>query len=205
MDMLRNKAGHQSAEDPFKFIMSSEAVDRTGDIIRQNGWELRDFLKNPIALFGHRHDFPIGSWKNVRVEGKRLVGDLVLASKGTSERIDEIRSLVEQRVLKAVSVGFRVLDYVPIDKNDPYGAWDIKRSELLETSVVSVPAHQDALLAASALGISRETQKLVFMAGKSATPPSPQSQAPDATAIPRDYSEFLGASSSDIRAMRLGR
>jgi len=196
------KAGTQSAGDPFTFVMSSEAVDRTGDIIRQAGWQLDQFQKNPVALFGHDHSFPIGSWKNVRVEGKQLMGDLTLAAKGTSQRIDEIRALIEQRILKAVSVGFRVLDYTPLEKSDPFGAWDIKKSELMETSVVSVPAHQDALLAASALGISRSTQKMVFLAGQSSTP---RTKSPSAdTAIPPDYSDILGAPSDQIRAARRG-
>jgi len=174
-----------------------------GDVIRQDGWDLSSFKRNPVALFGHEHGFPVGTWKNVRVDGKRLVGELVFAKAGTSSRIDEIRSLVEQRILKAVSVGFRVKEYEPLDKNEPWGGWDIQASELLETSVVSVPAHQDALLAASALGISRETQKMVFLAGRSSTPSS-KSQAA-ATATPRDYSDILGASSDAVRAARLGR
>lgn len=196
------KAGVQSAGNPFTFVMSSEKMDRTGDIIRQNGWELGEFKKNPVALFGHDHSFPIGSWKNVRVEGLELMGDLELAAPGTSQRIDEIRALIDQRILKAVSVGFRVKDYVPLEKDDPFGGWDIKRSELLETSVVSVPAHQDALLAASALGISRSTQKMVFLAGLSPKHPT-KSQSADA-AIPKTYSDLLGVPSSDIRAARRG-
>lgn len=196
------KQGEQSADDPFTFIMSSEKTDRMGDVIRQDGWELRQFKRNPIALFGHQHSFPVGTWKNVRVEGKRLLGELQFAAAGTSQRIDEIRSLVEQRILKAVSVGFRVKEYEPLDKNEPWGGWDIQKSELLETSVVSVPAHQDALLAASALGIRRETQKMVFLAGLSSTP---SKSSPDGTATPRDYADLLGASSNEIRAMRMGR
>ncbi len=195
------KTGEQSADDPFKFIMSAEKEDRMGDVIRQKGWDLTQFKRNPVALFGHDHGFPIGSWKNVRVENKKLVGDLHFAAAGTSARIDEIRSLVEQRVLKAVSVGFRIKEYEPIDKSEPFGGWDIKSAELLETSVVSVPAMQDALMAASAeLGISRATQKLL-MAGMLPTPQTKSQTAVAAT--PRDFSDILGAPSHEIRAARL--
>ena len=195
------KAGEQSADDPFTFIMSSERVDRVGDIIRQDGWKLTNFKRNPIALFGHSHSFPIGSWKNVRVEGKRLLGELHLATEGTSQRIDEIRSLIAQRILKAVSVGFRIVEYDPIDKDEPWGGWDITQSELLETSVVSVPAHQDALATAKELGISDVTLKLAFGAGKQATLINPP-QAESATVVPTDYSEMLG-DSSDVVKRRL--
>lgn len=192
-----HKSGTQSSDDPFTFIMSSEKVDRTGDVIRADGWDLKNFKKNPIALFGHQHSFPIGTWKNVRVEGKKLFGDLVLAAEGTSERIDEIRSLISQRILKAVSVGFRVLDYNPIDKNEPWGGWDITQSELLETSVVSVPAHQDALAAAKSLGISKETIALAFGTGKNAT--SIHRERSSTTTSPKDYSEILGDPSDVVR------
>ena len=99
------KTGTQSESDPFTFIMSTEDKDRDGDVIRAKGWNLKDFKRNPVALFGHSHTQPIGTWENVRVEGKKLLGDLKLAAKGTSEFIDTLHKLIEQRILRAVSVG----------------------------------------------------------------------------------------------------
>jgi HK97 family phage prohead protease/HK97 family phage major capsid protein len=142
-----------------EFVLSDETRDRYGDIVEAAGWELRAFKRNPIALFGHDSSFPIGIWRNVRVEGKRLLGRLEFAAAGTSARIDELRSLVEQGVLKAVSVGFRVLaEPVPIE---PRGLRFTKH-ELLETSLVAVPANPAALSAAKALGISDDTLRLAF-------------------------------------------
>lgn len=156
------KAGKQSSSDPYTFVLSDETVDRMGDVIRAKGWKLGDFQKNPIALFGHQHSFPIGTWKDVKVVGKRLLGTLELAAEGTSERIDEIRRLIEQRILKAVSVGFSIQKHEPFDKSDPWGPWDIKEAALHETSVVSVPANQNALAIAKGLGVSDDTLELVF-------------------------------------------
>lgn len=156
------KAGRQSSDDPFTFILSDETSDRMGDIIRARGWDLKSFTQNPVALFGHDHAFPIGTWTDVKVVGKQLRGTLSLAKQGTSDRIDEIRSLIEQGILKAVSVGFRVLDYTPLDKNDPWGGWDIKKSELLECSAVSVPANPSALAIAKSIGVSEDTLGIVF-------------------------------------------
>ena len=79
------KAGHQDKSDPFTFVLSDESVDRMGDTIRASGWDLTSFKSNPIALFGHSHDKPVGRWENVRVVGKRLVGTLKLAKPGTSD------------------------------------------------------------------------------------------------------------------------
>jgi len=156
------KAGTQSTSDPFTFILSDETEDRVGDVIRAKGWDLTDFKKNPIALFGHDNDFVIGTWTNVKVVGKQLRGTLELAQQGTSARIDEIRGLIAQGILKAVSVGFRIKEYEPFDKADPWGGWDILKSELMETSVVSVPANPNALALAKSLGVSKDTLKIVF-------------------------------------------
>src|SRR5918993_3456547 len=100
-------------DDVFEYVMSDASVDRIGDVVEQN-WDLADFQNNPVALFGHRADFPIGKWVNVRVEKGHLKGRLQLAAPGTSQRIDEIIALVKQGILKAVSVGFRPLDSEPL-------------------------------------------------------------------------------------------
>lgn len=148
--------------DGMDFVLSDATLDRYGDIVDPSGWDLKSFKKNPIALFGHSGSFPIGNWTNVRVAGGKLIGTLVLAAKGTSARIDELISLVEQGVLRAVSVGFRPLASEPIDKEKPYGGQRYTKQELLETSLVSVPANPAALAIAKSLHISDETLVLAF-------------------------------------------
>ena len=143
-----------------EFVLSDATPDRMGDVIEPAGWELRNFLRNPIALFNHRADFPLGTWKNLRVENGALRGHLQLAPAGTSERHDEIRRLVQADILRAVSVGFRVIASEPLTK-DGRGVRFIKQ-ELVETSLVSVPANPNALAVAKSLGISADTRKLVF-------------------------------------------
>ena len=148
--------------DGLEFVLSDGTVDRYGDIVEAEGWDLRNFKKNPIALFGHSSGFPIGTWANLRVEGGKLLGRLVLAAKGTSDRIDELRGLLEQGILRAVSVGFRPLDSDPIDPKQPWGAQRYKKMELLECSLVSVPANPAAIALAKSLKLSTETMSLAF-------------------------------------------
>src|ERR1700750_2709425 len=102
-----------ASDGGLEFVLSDDTVDRYGDIIDAKGWVLTNFKKNPIALFGHSSGFPIGTWRNLGTEGGSLIAPLKLAAKGTSARIDELISLVEQGILRAVSVGF-----VPI-KSEP--------------------------------------------------------------------------------------
>lgn len=144
------------------FVLSDATVDRMGDTIDPAGWDLRWFKKNPIALFGHDNSFPIGNWADVRVEGGKLLGRLVMAAAGTSARIDEIRRLVEQGILKAVSVGFKPIEADPKDKTQPWGAQTYRKQELLETSLVSVPANPAALAVAKSLNISDDTLRMAF-------------------------------------------
>lgn len=139
--------GYQSEKSATTFVMSNASVDRMGDTIDPSGWDLKNFNKNPIALFNHCYDMPIGKWANVRVEDGNLIGDLELAEAGTSELVDTIRSLVEQRILSAVSVGFSATEY-------EFGETgiDFKKQELMECSLVSVPANPQALAVARSMG-----------------------------------------------------
>jgi HK97 family phage prohead protease/HK97 family phage major capsid protein len=148
--------------DGYDFVLSDETTDRMGDVVKADGWVLTNFKKNPIALFGHNSSFPIGTWSNLRVEGGKLVGKLVLASRGTSARIDELLSLIEQGILRAVSVGFIPLKSEPIDEKRPYDGLRFLKQELLECSLVSVPANPAALQMAKSLNISDETLSLAF-------------------------------------------
>lgn len=148
--------------DGLEFVLSDATVDRYGDVVEPDGWDLRNFKKNPIALFGHDSRFPIGKWSDLRVEGGKLIGRLNLARRGTSYRLDELIGLVEQGILRAVSVGFRPLKSEPLNPEKPYGAQRYIKSELLETSLVSVPANPAALSLAKSLNVSDEIMALAF-------------------------------------------
>ena len=149
MHDIQHTKGVQSSDDPFEFVMSDESIDRVGDVIRANGWDLSDFQKNPVALWGHDHARPIGTWEQVRVVGKRLIGRLKLAKAGTSAEIDTIRSLVEQRILRAVSVGFQPIEAKPMKEK---GGYEFIKSKLHECSLVAVPANANALAIAKSFG-----------------------------------------------------
>lgn len=159
------KAGEQSAADPFEFVMSSARVDLMGDIVEQD-WKLADFRKNPIALFAHDSRSPIGIWKRVRIEVDRLLGKLDLAAAGTSEHIDTLSSLVEQRILRAVSVGFSPTTVEPLDEKEPWGGLRLSGNRLLECSLVSVPANPDAVSLAKQFADNPRALEIIAATGK---------------------------------------
>jgi HK97 family phage prohead protease/HK97 family phage major capsid protein len=133
-----------------------------GDIIQADGWDVANFSKNPIALFNHNPSFPIGRWQDLKVDKGALRGKLIMAPAGTSNRIDEIRKLIDAGILRAVSVGFRDIESVPLDKKNPFSGVRFLKAELVETSLVSVPANPNALAISKSLGISPETMEFVF-------------------------------------------
>jgi len=161
MTLVRKTAAGK-VDGQLSYVLSDATVDRFGDIIEPDGWLLDSFRANPIALFNHSPNQPIGRWKNIRVEDNRLVADFVPAAEGTSQRADEINSLIEQDILRATSVGFRGIESEPIDPKRPMAGTRYTRQELLETSIVSVPANPAALQIAKSLNISDDTMNLAF-------------------------------------------
>lgn len=152
-----------SSDDKLEFVMSDATIDRYGDIIDPNGWDWKNFESNPIALFNHNNNFPMGKWSNIRVADGALRGDLTMAPKGASERIDELRALIDADILRAVSVGFIPLDSRP--RKDAHGYYigeEYVKQELIETSLVSIPANPSAVLAAKGMKISKGTMDMVF-------------------------------------------
>jgi HK97 family phage major capsid protein/HK97 family phage prohead protease len=163
-DIIRKT--HAEPVRDSEYVLSDDAVDRMGDVIKTSGWDLSEFTneKNPIALFNHNPNFIIGRWQDVRVEGNVLRGRLQLADKNTSPRVNEIRKLVEQGILKAVSVGFRDLQSEPLKNADGKSTGGLRylRPHLVEASLVAVPANPNALAIAKSLNISPRLLNQVF-------------------------------------------
>jgi HK97 family phage prohead protease len=162
MELIR-KAAPATKANGKSWVLSDETPDRLGDVILSDGWQLEDFKKNPITLWGHDASFPpVGTWQNLRIEKKSLVADLQLAPKGTSERIDEIARLVEANIIRAASVGFRPIERKPRMVGDKQVGETYVKHTLVETSLVAIPANPNALAIMKSLNISDETRKLVF-------------------------------------------
>ena len=138
----------------YRFCFSDGSVDRMGDTISPTGWNLHDFNKNPVALFAHDSSAPpIGRASNLMVEDGRLMGDIEFAPPEIYEFADTIFKLVAGGYLNAVSVGFQPKDYDWADDEDREWGLDFKAQDLLEISVVPVPALPSALIDARAKGI----------------------------------------------------
>jgi HK97 family phage prohead protease len=128
----------------FRVVASDGVEDRVGDVLDPYGCQLREFKRNPIMLAQHASDQPIGTWPSIEVRDGRLEALGEFAPEGVSELADEYCRLVKSGVLKAVSVGFLPIEYEPRRG----GGYLFKKWDLLELSVVSVGANQNALVIA---------------------------------------------------------
>jgi HK97 family phage prohead protease/HK97 family phage major capsid protein len=120
-------------------MASTTDFDRAGDSISADAWTkggLKNFEKNPIILFNHNYDRPIG-----RATGLKATDDGLEMEAKISKAAKDVVDLVKDGVLGAFSVGFRVKDADYIEETD---GLRIKDAELFEVSVVSVPCNQTA-------------------------------------------------------------
>ena len=123
----------------IKGSASTNALDRAGDIIQPDAWTkggLENYKGNPIILFNHDYNKPIGRATDLSVTDSGL--DI---SAKISKAAGDITQLVKDGVLGAFSVGFRCKDSEYMTETDGY---KIKDAELFEVSVVSVPCNQGA-------------------------------------------------------------
>lgn len=138
----------------IRFVFSDGTIDRAGDSIDPNGWDIKAFTDNPVALWSHdSFSPPIGRASNVGPSGNALMGDIEFMAADISAFADMIYRMVVARFVKAVSVGFLPLEYSFVNTNDrPFGI-NFMKQELLEISLCPVPCNPNALQEAKAQGI----------------------------------------------------
>ena len=144
----------QGVDRTLRFCFSDGSVDRAGDQIEVDGWDLDSFEKNPVALWAHDSSSPpIGRAAEVGVVGKRLMGDIEFAKVEDYPFADTIYRLCKGKFINAVSVGFLPIDWQwSTDKERPFGI-DFQKQELLEITVCPVPCNANALAEARSKGI----------------------------------------------------
>lgn len=171
---MLQKSVRQTTYDPatreVEIIASDEAVDRYGDIIRVEGWDLRGFKKNPVLLFAHNsRNPPIGTVTRVakeEVNGKPvLMAKAKLLPEGTYDFADLIGRIMEAGALRASSVGFipTVEPKAIFGEDKRVTGFEYNGQELLELSIVPVPANPNALTLARSCNIGDREFLRVFI------------------------------------------
>lgn len=153
------------AEDRVvKFVFSDGSVDRYGDTIDPRGWQLDHYRANPVVLFGHNDKTAgnvIGKCRAVSVDGAQLVGEIEFAPASANPDAEVVFQLVKGGFLSSVSVGFQPIEWSLAKDKSRVGGVDFRKQELLEVSVVPIPANANALVQARAAGIDVDRLALV--------------------------------------------
>lgn len=137
-------------------IFSTQDVDRHGDVVLQEGWDLTNFKKNPVILNSHNYGDAsevIGKASGVSIDKKKLQGKITFAV-NENPKAKVIFDLYAGGFLNAFSVGF-IPSKFKENKDGSTDYYTIAEAELLEVSAVSVPANARAL--AKAKGIDIDT------------------------------------------------
>lgn len=124
-------------------IASTPAPDRMGDIVEPLGAKFE--LPMPL-LWQHNHDEPIGhvEFAEATEDGIPFRARLARVNEAGTlrDRIDEAWQSIKAKLVRAVSIGFRALEYSFLDD----GGIRFQKWEWLELSVVTIPANTEATI-----------------------------------------------------------
>lgn len=136
-----------------RFVLTDDSINRYGYRVLTSGLDSSGFEKNPVLLWAHFRDSgmpccgeqkPIGHWEDIEREDDKLTAvpyfDL------QDELSKQICDKVEAGTLSAASIGFRIL-VISEDKADLLPGQTrgtVTKSELLECSIVDIPANAHA-------------------------------------------------------------
>jgi len=123
----------------FKVVASTEDSDRSWEIIKANGWDYSNFMKNPVIIANHVYKIEniVGKATDIYVKDNQLIIEWVFSEANPLGKL--LGDLYEEWMVKTVSVWF-------IPKwRDEGNKRIITNAELLELSFVAVPCNPNAL------------------------------------------------------------
>ncbi len=94
---------------PMNFVISTDEVDRHGDVIMAEGWRLESYRRNPVFLWAHDYARPvIGRAVKTWTEPHLLLARMEFAPTRFAQ---EVPMLYRSGYQRGVSVGFKPLQY----------------------------------------------------------------------------------------------
>ena len=134
------------------FIMTTEVVDRHEDVVDVDSIKLENYLLNPVVIPSHDYSAMavgkcINIWKDV-VNGNKSLCATVKFAVEEYELAKTYWNLYKNGYMNAVSIGFRP------ERGEMVGeTFYLFGSEILELSLVSIPANQLALAMAKGIDV----------------------------------------------------
>jgi HK97 family phage prohead protease len=183
-------------ERSIEVIASTDSLDSHGDIVEQT-FDLKRYKKNPVVLWFHNsfgmfdgstaEDFlPIGRAEDVKIEGGKLTAKIFFVTgDGPESLAEKVWRRVEQKVLRAVSIGFRP-GKITEEKRDGGTVFRLSDNELYEISVVPIPSNPDAVAKSiewERENLGRAAAKTTAVSGKADTMDEELKKAIEAKAL----------------------
>ena len=130
-----------------EIIISTGALDRDKDHVNPLGAKIENYLKNPVVQWGHNYSEPwatIGKTTHLEVDNEGLVAQFELREPvNESDPQNVILQLWNEGWIKSASIGFN--PNMATVKENEHGGMDFGEWDLLEWSLVPIPANQEAL------------------------------------------------------------
>lgn len=157
----------------FRAVISTDSLDRDGEVLVPAGMDATPYYRNPVVLWNHDTNKVIGkAVGKLKRNASSIEAETAFATRPV-EHVgewfpDTVGALVSQGVIRGMSVGFMPIETREANKGDRarygekvrrvYSKW-----QLLEYSVVSIPANQDAIIQSVTKGvITRADAKSLF-------------------------------------------
>ena len=128
----------------FKGFASTYDLDEGGDRIIAGAFyeDLPKFMENPVMLFSHMMNMPLGSWKKLEEQEKGLYGEAEINL--NTQLGKDVYALINDGDLKGLSIGYQVKQ---ADVDKVTGVRILIKVRLWEVSVVAIPMNQNAWIA----------------------------------------------------------
>lgn len=145
-----------------RVLISTPALDRDREIMLPQGAKLEAYRRNPVVFWGHQYREPwalVGRTTSIEVTDRGIEAEFEFREPtGENDPLHIVRALWDQGLLRAASVGFKPLKVVErapeeVGLADGNVIFDESRRpvrvvaewELMEWSLVPIPANQEAL------------------------------------------------------------
>jgi HK97 family phage prohead protease len=129
-----------------RFILSASTPDRVNDTIDPAAYDkAAKSSEKLVALFNHDPDRPVGYWTKLARAGDTLTGYIKFASTNLGKML---KQLLADGVPLGASIGF-----MGKGERNQFGGLHFKEITILETSIVSSPAHPRAVEIAKSFNI----------------------------------------------------
>lgn len=114
--------------------------DRVGDVVLASAFKksLPEYMENPVILFQHNWDKVIGKCVKAEVTEEGLYVECEVSQ---AKDVDDVRTKIAEGTLKTFSIGY---NEILADYDESSACNIVKELELLEISVVTIPANPKA-------------------------------------------------------------